>query len=198
MSPVQVTIYDQKTDGTKGNIILVLDASLSETHAQDAEATDHPVEQGANITDHVRPKPQMLTIEGFVSNTPVIDARTAKVQFLPDQPGPAEAAHQILKNRLQAGSLHTVQTKLDTYTNMLLISKNEPRNSQIGDSLQFTLTFKEIRIVFNQTITVITKDPQHQPKTDKGKKVPTQATPTAAQESLLLQVKNAIAGKLGG
>ncbi len=179
---MNVTIKDQETE----TLILTLDASLSETHAQEAEATDHPVESGSNITDHVRPKPQMLTLEGLISNTPIVNPFTgsfAQGPFLPDQPGSAEAAHFALKQRLQAGATHIIQTKLDTYSNMLLISKNEPRSAQIGDALQFTLIFKEIRIVFNQTVTVKTAGPQHQPGTDKGKRVATPATATATQKT---------------
>lgn len=32
--------------------------------------TDHPVERGANIVDHVRDNPERLTIEGLVTNSP--------------------------------------------------------------------------------------------------------------------------------
>ncbi len=164
--PVQVTISDQDSM----QLLLTLDASLNETHAQDAEATDHPVEQGANITDHIRPKPRMVTIEGMMTNTPLLTARLANGSFFPDQPGAAEAAHQFFDQRLNAGQLHIIRTKLDTYENMMLVSKNEPRNAQIGDSLQFTLIFKQIRIVQNKTVTVKTASAQHKPKLDKGLK----------------------------
>lgn len=51
-----------------------IDATVSETHAYVNQVTDHPVERGANITDHVRPEPRRLSLVGFISNAP---------QFLP-------------------------------------------------------------------------------------------------------------------
>lgn len=47
-----------------------IDVSISERHALSADVTEHPVEQGSAIADHIRPKPRELTIEGFVTNHP--------------------------------------------------------------------------------------------------------------------------------
>lgn len=38
-----------------------------------SEVTEHAVEEGVNVTDHVRPTPDHVTLEVFVSNTPVRD-----------------------------------------------------------------------------------------------------------------------------
>lgn len=48
-----------------------IDVSLSETHGVSAEVTDHPVEEGANIADHIRPQPRTFSIQGLVTNTPI-------------------------------------------------------------------------------------------------------------------------------
>lgn len=48
-----------------------IDVSISETHGVGAEVTDHPVELGANIADHIRPTPRTLSIEGLVTNHPI-------------------------------------------------------------------------------------------------------------------------------
>jgi hypothetical protein len=50
---------------------LTLDATTSETHEISAVVTDHPVEKGVNISDHVRPEPDVIKLEGVVSNTPI-------------------------------------------------------------------------------------------------------------------------------
>lgn len=47
-----------------------IDVSISEKHQLSAEVTDHPVEDGSNITDNVRPQPRSVQIEGLVSNHP--------------------------------------------------------------------------------------------------------------------------------
>lgn len=49
-----------------------LDASVNEVHRLSAIVTDHPVESGVNISDHVRPDLDRIEIEGVISNTPII------------------------------------------------------------------------------------------------------------------------------
>ncbi len=50
---------------------LDIDATTNEQHDADNTVTDHPVETGANIADHVRQEPDALTITGTISNTPI-------------------------------------------------------------------------------------------------------------------------------
>ena len=57
------------TTATIGTV--VVDASITETHSLAAEATEHPVEQGADISDHVHVRPIQLSITGLVSNHPI-------------------------------------------------------------------------------------------------------------------------------
>jgi hypothetical protein len=185
---VLVQILDQDTQ----SLLLRVDVSLSESHEGDAEATDHPVEQGANVTDHIRPKPQQLTIEGFVSNTPLISGQSAQAQDLsypPDMPGPAEQAFAILESRRVLGKLHTVVTRLATYSHMALLSRPVVRNAQVGDALTFKAVFKEIRLVTTTTALIQTALPQGQPGVKTGQKPATAVQPAAqsANQTLLVQ-----------
>ena len=50
---------------------LALDCTVTETHTATSTVTEHPVESGANITDHIRPDPVQLSITGIVSDTPI-------------------------------------------------------------------------------------------------------------------------------
>jgi len=47
-----------------------IDVSISEKHGLTAEVSDHPVERGTNIVDHIRPTPRTVQIEGLVTNHP--------------------------------------------------------------------------------------------------------------------------------
>ena len=49
-----------------GNVV------LSEEHDRSAMVTEHTVEQGSNIIDHIRPNPKTLKLEVFISNTPAV------------------------------------------------------------------------------------------------------------------------------
>ena len=51
---------------------LELDVDLQESHDLASDITEHPVEEGADVTDHVRPRLRRVTIEGYVSDTPML------------------------------------------------------------------------------------------------------------------------------
>ena len=48
-----------------------IDVSVREGHALTAEVTEHPVETGADVADHIRPMPATIDIEGAVTNHPI-------------------------------------------------------------------------------------------------------------------------------
>ena len=48
-----------------------IDCSISEQHSSQAQVSRHPVEDGADVTDHVRLEPDSLVIEGLVTNQPI-------------------------------------------------------------------------------------------------------------------------------
>lgn len=47
-----------------------IDVSISETHSLTAEVSEHPVEDGSNISDNVRAQPRTVQLEGLVTNHP--------------------------------------------------------------------------------------------------------------------------------
>lgn len=50
---------------------VAFDATIQESHASTATIPTHPVEQGADIADHVRVGLDQFTAEAFVTNTPI-------------------------------------------------------------------------------------------------------------------------------
>lgn len=59
----------RKPDGSLG--VIDFDATLQEQHTISVAITQHPIESGSTITDHVRPNPDTLTLEFFITNTPI-------------------------------------------------------------------------------------------------------------------------------
>lgn len=51
--------------------VIRFDAVTQETHGITSDITEHPVEKGANVTDHVRSQTDTMTLEVFVSNAPI-------------------------------------------------------------------------------------------------------------------------------
>jgi hypothetical protein len=188
-------------DRTRAQIGSVqLDVSISEQHTSTNEVTDHPVEVGVNIVDHVRPKPDVLKIEGMVSNTPLPSSDApaypvtvngitflSKSQF---QAARAGTAYSDLLSLQSSASLITVVTGLRTYDNMVIESLDVPRDAKVGQALRFSCTLKQIKTAVLQTAKIVPTA-----KVDKGKKATT--TPTKEQSSSVLNSLDEASGNKG-
>lgn len=53
---------------------LRLDATLSERHDATATVTEHPVETGVDVTDHVRQMSDTISVEALITNHPIHSA----------------------------------------------------------------------------------------------------------------------------
>lgn len=162
---------------------LALDCTVTETHTATSTVTEHPVESGAKITDHIRPDPVQLSITGIVSDTPIgsrqvqrsIEVGGASVQVTQQEPptsttGYGRAAWAKLDAIRTAAKPVKVVTRDKTYENMALVSLSVPKESKTGGALYFTAQFKQVRIVFNRsTKVVVAKAPKSHKKQDTGK-----------------------------
>ncbi len=59
----------KRRHGTWGGIWL--DAVVDEVHSSEVDVTEHPVEEGSDISDHARPRADVIRIEGVVTNQPI-------------------------------------------------------------------------------------------------------------------------------
>lgn len=137
--------------------VLTLDASLEETHSSASEVTEHPVEEGTNISDHIRRLPETLEINGIVTNHPLF--------LLPsfDAPSPIQgdnrrqsdrvkAAYDKLKEIHDSGELVDVVTSLREYTNMAITGFTTLRNASNGNVLNTTISMREIITAIVETV----------------------------------------------
>jgi hypothetical protein len=53
---------------------LEFDAVIAEEHTMGADVSEHPVEEGADIADHIRPRLATLNLSGVITNTPLNEA----------------------------------------------------------------------------------------------------------------------------
>jgi len=58
-------------------LLLEFDATVRELHTSQLTVTEHPVEKGANVSDHVRKELARLTVEVLVTNHPLTAAITS-------------------------------------------------------------------------------------------------------------------------
>lgn len=131
---------------TPTDTLIQLDASISEDHSVEAEVTEHPVEEGADISDHVRRKPDRLTIQGWISNHPIlINASETAVGIAGGDPDKrAQDGYEVLERIAKVGTQVAVFTTLKTYPRMLVLSLRAPRDATRGGLLDVTIGLKEI------------------------------------------------------
>jgi hypothetical protein len=184
--------------------VIELDATISESHNGEVEVTEHPVEEGFNVTDHARAKPDVLTLTGIISNTPL--NRTQALRKVADQsgfvfetsagtaqkvgaPGYAEEAFAKLQALRTSGKVLTVQTRYRSYTDMLLTSLVVPRDASTGDALKFTAVFKHVRIVRNRETRAVAKEPKAKSKVAKGKQAPAVTPEATKKKSIAFELR---------
>jgi hypothetical protein len=63
--------------------VLEFDAVPNESHVVSATVTEHPVEEGANMSDHAKPNLRVVTLEGVITNTPLNETTTQGARYIP-------------------------------------------------------------------------------------------------------------------
>jgi len=131
-----------------GNV--TVDASVSEVHNAASEISTNPIEDGADITDHVRNLPLSMTMQGIISDTPITFALIDNIYGLSKVFGKTSRSQdeyaKILKLR-DSREPFDVVTGLRVYKNMILKNFQVNRTAQTGKSISFTAELQQIEIV---------------------------------------------------
>ncbi|PZQ49758.1 MAG: hypothetical protein DI556_09815 [Rhodovulum sulfidophilum] len=121
-----------------------VDVAISTEHTREAEATQHPVEYGVMISDHIVRRPARLEISGFVTDTPLFAAGfslgTAR----------SSATFHLLNSMLDARAPIYVLTPRRLYPSMVIERVRVPEGRE--GALRFECSMKEITQVFSQSI----------------------------------------------
>lgn len=200
--------------------LLKIDATRAEEHSFKAKATQHEVEDGANITDHVIKTGRTVTLNGVISDDPisitaaavggiagitgslvpglggaVATGVVAKVgsELISNGSKPSKDAIDILEYIYEENIPLMITTSIKTYTNMIMESLNIPRNSRNANSLEFSASFREIRIIENEVVEIplaATEVDGAIKETKGGKKpsVPPDAQTAASGSTLLFKI----------
>lgn len=182
--------------------VVQMDATLSEVHTSEADVTEHPVEEGANITDHIRRLPEAVEINGIVSNTPIVFLASLTAESpLENDVTPvtdrAGAAYDELIRIKDQGELVTVVTTLRDYENMALTSVVVNRDAQSGNVMNAQLSLREIIIAKTKDVEAATPEVDaNQVPLDQGTQ--TAGAASAATTAANQQEVSVVASLLGG
>ncbi|MCK5127626.1 MAG: hypothetical protein KAR42_15320 [candidate division Zixibacteria bacterium] len=161
--------------------LLKIDATRAEEHSFKAKATQHEVEDGANISDHVIKGGRVVTLDGVISDNPISIAAAAVgnlagitgslvegiggavatgavsklgSELIANGSKPSKDAFDILEYIYEESIPLMITTSIKTYTNMIMESLTMPRNSKTANSLEFKASFKEARIVESEVVDI--------------------------------------------
>lgn len=126
-----------------------LDVMMEESHQWQNEVTTNPVETGQPISDHIQIVPDTLSITGMVSDSSISDSVVKRFSGIDDAPFQTrqQTAFDMLLKMKNDRKLVTVYTKYKIYKDMAIRSISIPRNNQVGDSIEFSIEFVNVRIV---------------------------------------------------
>lgn len=165
------TVFFKKAPGQIGQ--LVLDATITETHNLSATITSSPVETGKKISDNIVNDPDSVTMEGFVTNSPV-KVLGGLLDGNVDSQDRVQTAYDTLCSLRANKTLITAVTSLKIYKNMAFKTLTTPKTPQTGDAIHFTAELVKIDKVSSQTVNIprektsANKSDQAQSTTDAG------------------------------
>lgn len=197
---VPVSLFYRADGWSVGEISL--DLILTETHSLNAVVTQHPVQDGSTISDHITILPRSGTMRVLVSNfslsTAEGDAR-ADWDEIYDQgeaaqkslPNRAEEAWKKLKDLVKTRELVKVVTSLEVYEDVALTRVETTRDGDTGDALEIDIDYEQVtKVKLKETKVTAQVQPRDMKSTinqksavqvNSGQKVGTEAT--AAEEA---------------
>jgi hypothetical protein len=154
-------------DAQDASIVMDVDATVELNPNYNAVLTQNPVENGANVNDHVKLDPIKLSVKGVVSQTPVGFAREIPdvnkttpssrqfptlgniALFFGDR---AQQAHDYLEFLWKSRNPFNFVSRLRLYENMIITNLQFPRNSNTGDALEFVCQMQQVTLIESQTV----------------------------------------------
>ncbi|MDR0489703.1 MAG: hypothetical protein LBH28_00455 [Oscillospiraceae bacterium] len=157
---------------------LVFDAVLKTDHTSKLTATSHPIENGANITDHAFIDPAEISIEIGMTDCNGV--------------GVSDDMFKSLQDLQKSRDPLTVVTRFKTYKNMLIMSMSVPDDFTTMNALKAMLMLREIPVVGTATVEVSERASGQESKTGTTNSGTVQ--PTQNNQSVLRQAASMLSG----
>lgn len=153
-------------DASGAAVLVELDVTNTEAWEATAEVTEHPVEVGAAVSDHVRPGNPTLTLEGWVALAPLVVPRADVAAPLTGSVRAATSrgvtlsvlqwdtaldrrrvVDALLSAVVESSTLLTVTTSLRTVTDLAVTRYRVDRAAETSGVLALTLDLTRVRKV---------------------------------------------------
>ena len=129
-----------------GAAVFQFDATVNETHSRSAIATAHPIEEGANISDHIQLEPKRLELVAVRSSTPMfVDSVVSNRDIV---------SFEELESILERASTISVETSLVPYDNLAFVRLTVRRDAASGQAIFAAMVFEEIVKVAGRSVLI--------------------------------------------
>lgn len=152
--PVHASLFIRDGE-TMGLSEVPFDLFIDESHKLEYQISDHPVQDGSVISDHIQRKLRSVTIKGMFTNHPLKKniGNTDKITVSDDESENAVMGNIARDNynKLEAlaekkGTVRLVCSLL-IYPKLAITSISADRGPQDGESIKFTMTLRELNTV---------------------------------------------------
>lgn len=130
---------------------------ISEKHSLKFRVSDHPLQDGSTISDHVHQEMQECTVEGMFTNHPLRKLEEVNEVKFKDEYAASDvkptvsntALANFEKLKLLAKQRKPVRLvcSLEIYPKMVITGIDYDRDSKSGSSIRFTMTLRELKTV---------------------------------------------------
>ena len=137
---------------------------ISEDHELNFRVSEHTLQDGSTVTDHVHREPYKVTVEGLFTNHPLKKfEETNEVKFKDEYAtsevrstlsNTALANFEKVKELAKKREPVRLVCSLEVYPKMIVTSIKAQRDSKSGSSIRFTMTLQEIKTVSLKTVTM--------------------------------------------
>lgn len=150
-------------------MVLDIDAATAEGFESSADVTEHPVETGSAIADHVHPSNDVISLEGIITSAPVrvplgqtrgLTRSTANAEVIVGgQPvrvqlqrwsGALDRVREcdaLFAALVASGTRVSLTSSLRTIENLIVVRYRVDRTAETGLALPLTLDLKRVRVV---------------------------------------------------
>lgn len=205
-------------DGQEQSILF--DATARDSHESTATITEHPVEEGANISDHVRKDLDRVSLEVIVSNTPIVAPKDhtdgvvgdiksvqltgpngenlarAQVLVFDGGLGRVRSVYEELLDLMARGVRVTLITSLREYEGMAISAVSPVREAKTGDSLTAGVDLQQMIVVSSEIVAA------PEPRETRGNRDQERGRENTEEDgagrSLLAGAADGLAGFFGG
>lgn len=166
-------------DDTGINLVkLDVDVCEAENHTYESMITEHAIESGSKISDHILKKPFKLKITGLISDTPLgllkfgKDYQNMKGNISSISGGGPyrtisdEAAGKLMQCYNSEYAIE-ILTGFNSYKNMYIESLEFPRTPETTGGLRFIMNLKQITFAKSEIVTVKTRTKNNKVTSEK-------------------------------